>query len=180
MIILKIEFEQLKFQSNNISIYLNLMTMIKSIFLIALFLFGITAMAQTNFSGNWELSKTKSKLNAEFSMAPVKLVINQDSKNLKVERHSNFQGNSFTSESNYTLDGLECINSGWEDMKIKSVTLWDEAQKILIIKSKIPMQDGSEMSISENYQITDGNLSIISKASSSWGDMEETWVFEKK
>ena len=154
--------------------------MFKLTLLIALILFGISDMAQTNFSGNWELSKTKSKLNAEFSMAPVKLVINQEAKNLKVERHSNFQGNSFTSESNYTLDGIESINSGWEDMKIKSVTLWDDALMVLKINSKIPLQDGSEMTVSESYQIIDGNLSINSKASSSWGDMEETWVFEKK
>ena len=113
-------------------------------------------------------------------MAPVKLVLTQDGNNLTIERHSEFQGNTFTSESKHTLDGKENINTGWQDTKFTSFSKWDDAKKVLTISSKIPMQDGGEMKSDQIYSLVDGNLKIVAKASSSWGDMEETWVFVKK
>lgn len=152
----------------------------KSIVMLCLFFIGMLANAQTNFSGTWALSKSKSKLNAEFSMAPFKMVIHQEGKVLKAERHSSFQGNEFTSNSQYTLDGNECINVGWQDMNIKSTCAWDNDKKVLTIQSKIPTQDGSEMKVTEVYSMVNGDFSIHSRASSSWGDFEETWVYEKQ
>jgi hypothetical protein len=152
----------------------------KSFLLLCLILTGVLLTAQTNFSGTWDLSKSKSKLNAEFSMAPFKMVIQQEGNIMKLERHSSFQDNEFTSNIQYTLDGNECINEGWQDMKIKSTCVWDNGQKVLTIHSKIPTQDGSEMKITEVYTLINGDFSVNSKASSSWGDFEETWVYEKK
>lgn len=152
----------------------------KSIFLLCFLLMGLLSMAQINMSGTWVFSKSKSKQNAEFSMAPVKLVIQHEGNVMKLERHSEFQGNQFTSNAEYTLDGKECVNDGWQDMKIKSVCSWDNDQKVLTVKSKIPTQDGSEMALNEAYSLVNGDLSILSKASSSWGDFQETWVFEKQ
>ena len=152
----------------------------KSLFLAVMLLLGVSVMAQTNFSGTWELSKDKSTLNEQFSMAPVKLVLTQDGNNLTIERHSEFQGNTYTSQSKHTLDGEENVNDGWQDIKFTSVSKWDDAKKVLTISSKIPMQDGSEMKSDQIYSMDDDNLKIVAKASSSWGDVEETWVFVKK
>lgn len=152
----------------------------KQIFLSIMLFIGITAMAQTNFSGTWELSKTKSKLNDQFSMAPITLVITQDAAVLKVERHAEFQGNSFTTTASYTLDGKESINDGWQDMKIKSTAKWSDDQKTVTIVSNIPMQDGNEMKIVNTYSMVDGGLVVTNKSSSDFGDMDENWVFEKK
>ncbi|MDA3928998.1 MAG: hypothetical protein PF541_08560 [Prolixibacteraceae bacterium] len=154
--------------------------MIKSTFLIAFVMLAFTTFAQTNFSGTWELSKTKSTLNAEFSFAPTKLVIEQKGNDLAVERHSEFQGNAMISNSKFTLDGKECINTGWQDSKMKSKVNWTEDKKALDLATKIPMQDGNEMLSEEKYQVLDGDLNIKIKTTSSWGVMEETWVFEKK
>ena len=123
----------------------------KSLLFAVLLLLGVSVMAQTNFSGTWELSKDKSKLNEQFSMAPVKLVLTQDGNNLTIERHSEFQGNTFTSESKHTLDGKENINTGWQDTKFTSFSKWDDAKKVLTISSKIPMQDGGEMKSDQIY-----------------------------
>ncbi|MGF7138716.1 hypothetical protein [Roseimarinus sediminis] len=148
--------------------------------LLCLLLSGMLASAQSNFSGTWSLSKDKSKLNAEYSMAPFKLVVQQNDQVLKVERHSSFQGNNFTTSSEYALDGSESINEGWQNMKIKSTCQWNEAKKILTIQSVFPTQDGSEVKVSENYSLVNNEFTIHSKASSSWGNFEETWVYEKE
>ncbi|GAJ14433.1 unnamed protein product, partial [marine sediment metagenome] len=85
-------------------------------FLLAFFLISAVATAQVvNFSGTWKLNSSKSKLNDEFSMAPKELILTQKGNDLDVERHSSFQGQDFTTNDKFTLDGKECINPGWQD-----------------------------------------------------------------
>lgn len=151
----------------------------KSLLLSIMLLLGVAVMAQTNFSGTWELARSKSTLGEQFSMAPVKLVLTQEANSLKMERTSEFQGNSFTQESSYTLDGKESVNDGWQDMKVKSTATWGEGKKVLTIASVMPMQ-GEEMKTDLIISMDGASLKIVSKSSSSFGDMEETWIFDKK
>jgi hypothetical protein len=133
----------------------------------------------TDFSGSWKLNTEKSKLNADFSFAPVQLIITQKGTDLSVERHSEFQGEAMTMTDKFTLDGKECVNSGFMDTKKTSVAAWSEDKKSLKISSKIVMDDGNEIKITEVYKIDGGNLIIESGSSSSWGDMAETHVYDK-
>lgn len=145
-----------------------------------LFFFTISAFsAVSNFSGTWKLNKSKSTLNSEFSMAPTQIVISQAETTFDVTRHSNFQGQDYTMTDKFTLDGKECINPGWMDTEKKSTVNCSEDGKILTIKHKIPMQDGGEMTISEIYQFVEGGLKVTVAASSSFGDLNETYIFEK-
>jgi len=99
---------------------------------------------------------------------------------MNVEKHSNWQGEDFTITDKFTLDGKECINTGFQDTQKKSTTVWSEDKKSLIITSKLVMGDGNEMTITETYSTEGKNLVLISKASSSYGDVEETMVYEKQ
>ncbi len=113
-------------------------------------------------------------------MAPNQLVLTQDKKTLTIERHSTFRDQNFTFTDKLTLDGKECINKGWRDSEKKSTAVWSKDSKTLVVTTKIPMQDGNEMTLVESYQLVDSNLQINVKASSSYGDSEETYVFTKK
>jgi hypothetical protein len=143
-------------------------------------LFAFMANAQVQFSGTYEIDRSKSQLNEEFSMAPNKVIIMASKKDFQIERFSSFQGNSFTMTDKYTLDGKECINKGFMDSTKKSVAVWNKKGKKLTVTSKIPMQDGGEVSITEVYTKEGDNLVLDSKASSSYGDMNEKMVFVKK
>jgi hypothetical protein len=44
----------------------------------------------------------------------------------------------------------------------------------------MPMQDEGEMSLKETYQLADSCLKITIGASSSYGDLNETYLFNKK
>lgn len=132
-----------------------------------------------NFSGNWKLNPSKSKLNAEFSMAPKQVNIIQSGNNLSLERILEFQGQSMTITDKFTLDGAECINEGFQGSKKKSVVNWAEDKKSIVIKTKFPMQDGGEINITETLKIDGTSLSMVSAASSDWGDMSETHIFDK-
>jgi hypothetical protein len=42
------------------------------------------------------------------------------------------------------------------------------------------MQDGGEIAITEVYKMDGGNMVIEMNSTSSWGDMAETQVYDKK
>jgi len=153
----------------------------KIIYLIAFTLVSLTSMGiGIDFSGTWNLNKSKSTLSDQFSMAPTQLVISQTADALVIERHSTFQDQNFTFKDKLTLDGKECINDGWMDTKKKSTAVWSADRKTLTVSSKIPMQDGNEMTITETYQVEGANLKVTASASSSYGDMSETFLFDKQ
>jgi hypothetical protein len=152
----------------------------KTIFFLLMFSASLTIAAQgTDFSGNWKLNPEKSKLNAEFSMAPLQLVIAQKDNDMSVERHSEFQGEAVTMTDKFTLDGKECVNTGFMDTQKKSTAVWSEDKKSLKITSKVVMDDGNEINITEVYKTDAGTLLIDSGSSSSFGDISETLVYDK-
>lgn len=150
---------------------------------ISFFLFFLTTgnlLAQnSDFSGKWKLNPTRSQLNQEFSMAPKQLNVEHKENTLNLERMVEFQGQSMTISDKFTLDGNECINEGFQGSKKKSVVTWSEDKTSLIIKTKFPMQDGGEISITETLKMDGASLTMVSAVSSDWGDMTETHVFDK-
>ncbi len=148
--------------------------------LVTLLLMTIVVCAQPDFSGKWKLNKEKSTLNDQFSMAPTEISIVQNSTEISMEKKANFQDNEFIINDKFTLDGKECINEGMMDTKKKSTVAFSDDKKSMIISSKIPMQDGSEMEIKETYTLIDGIMVIESIASSSWGEMKEKMAFNKQ
>ena len=93
----------------------------KIAFIFASILISSIAAAQVaDFAGTWKLNTTKSKLGAEFSMAPKEIIITQNTNELNVEKHSSFQDQVFITKDKFTLDGKECINTGFQDSQKKS------------------------------------------------------------
>ena len=153
----------------------------KTVFLLATFLVSVTASAQLlDFSGNWKLNTSKSKLGDQFSMAPKEIIVAQKDNDFNVEKHSSFQDQEFTINDKFTLDGKECINPGWQDTQKKSTAVWSEDKMSLKITTKMSMGDGGEMTIVEVYKMDGSNMVIESSSSSSFGDMAETMVYDKQ
>lgn len=152
----------------------------KSVLLVWFLFLTVGLFAQSDFSGKWKLNSSKSKLNQEFSMAPVSIVITQKGNDLTVEKHSNFQGQEFVSTDKLTLDGKECINTGMMDSQKKSTCSWSPDKKVLTINSKIPFGDNGDMTQVEIIKLDGANLIVESKMTSSFGDMSETGLYDKQ
>jgi len=152
----------------------------KAFFLLAAIAVSVTLSAQVDLSGSWKLNSSKSKLGEQFSMAPKEIILVQKGNDLSIERHLEWQEQEFTTNDKFTLDGKECVNPGMMDTQKKSTAVWAADKKSLKITSKIPMQDGGEISITEVYKMDGGNMVIEMNSSSSWGDMAETQVYDKK
>lgn len=150
------------------------------VLLAALFISVLVSAQGVDFSGSWKLNSSKSKLGDQFSMAPKEIIVVQKGNDLSLEKHSEFQDQQFTINDKFTLDGKECTNDGWMDSKKKSSVVWSADKKSIKISSKIAMQDGGEMIISEIYKMDGGNMVVEMSASSSYGDMSETQVYDKK
>ncbi len=152
----------------------------KIVLLSAVVMISLIAAAQgPDFSGSWKLNTGKSKLGDQFSMAPKEIIIVQDGNEFNVEKHSSWQDQEFTTKDRLTLDGKECINPGWQDSQKKSTTAWSDDKKSLKVTSKLTVGEGGEMTITEVYKMDGANLVIESAASSSYGDMSETMVYDK-
>jgi hypothetical protein len=153
----------------------------KILIIFAAYLFSAAAIAQgIDFKGSWNLNGEKSKLNAEFSFAPKELIITQAGNDFTVEKHSSFQDQEFTTLDKLTLDGKECINTGFQDTQKKSTAVWSDDKTSLKIVSKMTIGDGGEMTITEVYKMNGNSLVIESNASSSYGELAETMVYDKK
>jgi len=133
-----------------------------------------------NFSGTWQLNTQKSQLNTEFSLAPKEILITHEGINFTVEKHSEFQGQAFTSVDKLTLDGKECINPGFMESQKKSTAVWSDDKTSLTIVSKMNVGDAGDVTITEVYKMNNGNLVLESTASSSYGDLYEVMVYDKK
>jgi hypothetical protein len=79
----------------------------------------------------------------------------------------------------FTLDGKECINTGWQETQKKSTLGWSEDKKSIKCLTKFTINDGNEMIITEVYKMDGLSMVIESSASSSFGDMAETMVYDK-
>ena len=153
----------------------------KTLLFSAVLLISVMATAQSpNFTGTWKLNTSKSTLGDQFSLAPKEIIILQENNDLNVEKHSSFQDQDFTTKDKFTLDGNECINTGWQDSQKKSTVLWAEDKLSLKITSKMNIGDGGDLTIVEIYKMDGTNMVIVSTASSSYGDMSETMYYDKE
>lgn len=151
----------------------------KVFFLVTILLISVFVSAQSvDFSGSWKLNRSKSTLGDQFSMAPAEIVVAQKGNDLSVEKHSSFNGQDFTTNDKFTLDGKECVNAGWRDSQKKSTAVWTD-KNTLKITTKVPMRDSGEMTITEVYKMDGGNMVIETSASSSYGDFSEKMVYDK-
>lgn len=147
------------------------------------FIFALMAIAvfgQTpDFSGKWKINPSKCKLNEQFSMAPKSLVLIQTADLLSIERHGEFQGQEYATTSKLNLNGSESVNVGMMDTKITSVATWSEDKTTLTVKTKVPMENAGEISITEVYKMAGTDLSIETSSKSDWGESTEIYIFEK-
>jgi len=152
----------------------------KIIFILAAFALTLSSFAQApDFSGKWKLNSAKSKLGDQFSMAPATVSIVQKGNDFSIEKVSDFGGQEFTLSEKYTLDGKECVNTGWQDSQRKSTAVWSADKKSLKITSKLSIGDGGDMTIIKVYKMDGANMVIESSSSSSFGDMAETMAYDK-
>ncbi len=142
---------------------------------------SVTYGQKVNLSGNWKLNETKSELGDQFSLAPDVIILKHSKKTLEVEKHGSMQGEDYVVNDLFTLDGEKCKNPGFTEESVKTSTAtWDKKTKLLKVVSLIPMQDGSEVEITEEMTIKEGSLVIESTAASAYGDLFETFVFDKE
>lgn len=153
----------------------------KILLLFTAVVFSLSLSAQIDFSGAWKLNSSKSKLGDQFNWAPKEVIIVQSGNDLSVEKHSEWQGHEFTTKDKFTLDGKGNVNPGMMDNTWKSsVAVRADDKKSLKILTIIPMQDSGEIVLVEVYKLDRGNMVIEMTITSSFGDMAETQVYDKK
>jgi hypothetical protein len=88
-------------------------------------------------------------------------------------------GQTSTTNAKYTLDGVECKNSGFMESQTVSKAQWNEEKTALMINSTTDMQ-GQPMKSVETYTIEKEHLKIVYSMDSPMGEFVETYVFDKQ
>lgn len=144
--------------------------------------------AKSNFTGEWHLSKEKSKL-SEGQMRIIfnHLKITQNANDLNVARTGQSPtGQEFTMDEKITLDGKEAENQFFEGVvKKKSTAKWSADEKVLTITSTLTFsRDGNEITMksTEVWDSSNGpNELIINNATTTPnGETKDIYVYTKK
>ncbi len=157
-----------------------------TVFITVLFCSVASAQSPVNFSGNWAFNEGKSNLgDGPMRMVPIALVVIQEGNNLSTERTmTGREGNEIKMSGKYTLDGKECENSGFMNMKMKSTVNWSADKKSFTIASTTVFNmngESMEMKSTEIMQLEgDKVLKIESTVTTPNGDMIRTLVYDKK
>ena len=162
---------------------------LKALMVIAITLFfyvGASAQSPVNFSGNWAFNESKSILgDGPMRMAPITIVVTQEGNNLSTERTmTGRDGNEIKMSSKYTLDGKECENSGFMNMKMKSTVTWAADKKSFTIASTTVFNmngESMEMKSTEFWKLEgDKTLKMESTNTTPNGEMKRTLAYDKK
>ena len=170
--------------TNEITMKKRALLIARSMFLLLFTMcFTLTGFAQKpDFSGTWTLNESKSKLGAEFSMAPGTYIITQEGNRMESETIADFQGQEFRQKNNYTLDGSESKNEGFQGMEQVSIANWTGDGNFLQIKTSIEMMDGGELVITRTFGMDGENLVVENSMQGGpmGGSNAETWVYDRE
>ena len=108
------------------------------------------------------------------------MVVKHSKKTLEIERNSTWEGQDFSTNDFFTLDGKECENPGMLDAIKKSTATYDKKTQKLTISSYVELEDGTEVEIVEEIKMEGTHLIINSSVASSYGDLFEKFVFDKQ
>jgi hypothetical protein len=124
---------------------------VATIVLVASVCAGLPAFAEppVNFTGTWQLDKTRSVLPASIpSSGDMTMVIDHTGDTLKIERRAELMGMHRTFKSTYYTDGREVSNPAPRGQTIISKSHWDG-------KNLVTLSRGSKVTNGETDESTD-------------------------
>lgn len=153
------------------------------------FILSSARFARTNFGGEWNLTKEKSKLVpmvGQMRMVFERLKITQNGNEINISRIGQApDGQELTMDEKITLDGKESENIFFDGaVKKKSKAEWSAAGKAMTISSTFTFnRDGNEVTI-KSTEVWDTNgpdkLTIKYTSSTPKGVVKDMYVYNKR
>jgi len=144
------------------------------------------ANGKTDFSGKYALDDAKSQFgNPSFRMAPLEMTVTTHNDSLEISRsYRTPNEETVTFEEKIALDGSES-KSSWRNSTRTSSLSWSEDGKTMKIKSTAVFagnNGGGEATSTEEWSLSEdgGELTVRVNVSSSWGELQNVLVFDKK
>jgi hypothetical protein len=139
---------------------------------------ALPALAKPNFTGDWKMNVSKSDFGQMPAPDSVTYKVKHDDPKLANDTK---QSGQFEMEQhlNYTTDGKESTNEGFQGSTMKSVAKWDG--DILVIESKAQFGD-NPVTITQKWSLSaDGkNLTVVQAFKADQFEGESKMVFDKQ
>lgn len=152
-----------------------------------LILSSATAFAQkANFTGTWKYNTEKSVASENgFRMSPNKITAIQDELKINAEKvMAGRDGEDMITKDIITLDGKECENVVFQDVKKKSIATWSADGKVLTINSSMNFDNNGETMTFKTLETwtlgADGSTLLLETVSRMGdNDIKEKSVYDK-
>jgi hypothetical protein len=140
---------------------------------------ALPALATPNFTGDWKLNASKSTFGQMPAPDSMTYKVTQTDPKLTVDSKQSGQMGEFARTNNYTTDGKESSNEGFQGSTMKSTAKWDG--DTLAIETKGSFGD-NEVTITQKWSLsTDGKTLTVAQAiKSPQGEFELKYVFDKQ
>ena len=140
---------------------------------------ALPALATPNFTGDWKLNASKSTFGQMPAPDSMTYKVTQSDPKLTVDTKQSSQMGEFARTNNYTTDGKESTNEGFQGSTMKSTAKWDG--DTLAIDTKGTFGD-NEVTIAQKWSLSaDGKTLTIAQAiKSPQGEFEVKYVFDKQ
>lgn len=139
---------------------------------------ALPAFAKPNFTGDWKVNASKSDFGPMPPPESVTYKVKHDDPKMTVDTKQS-GGFDFEQHLNYTTDGKECTNEGFQGSTTKSTVKWDG--DTMLIETKAQFGD-NEFTISQKWTLSaDGKTLTVAQAfKSTQGEFASKLVFDKQ
>jgi len=140
---------------------------------------ALPALAKPDFTGDWKLNTSKSTFGDFPGPDSMTIKIAHAEPKLSTVSKQSGQMGEFEMKSDYTTDGKECTNKGFQDAPIKSTVKWDG--DTLAIDSKGQFGD-ADFTMTQKWTLSDDGktLTVAQHIASAMGELDQKLIFEKQ
>lgn len=140
---------------------------------------ALPALAKPDFTGDWKLNTSKSTFGDFPGPDSMTIKIAHAEPKLSTVSKQSGQMGEFEMKADYTTDGKECTNKGFQDAPVKSVVKWDG--DTLAIESKGQFGD-ADFTITQKLTLSDDGKTLVvaQHIASAMGEIDQKLIFEKQ
>lgn len=140
---------------------------------------ALPALAKTDFTGDWKLNVTKSTFGDFPGPDSMTIKVTHADPKLSTVSKQTGQMGEIEMKADYTTDGKECTNEGFQGSPMKSVVKWDG--DALAIDTKGQFGDAN-FTMTQKWTLSeDGKtLTVAQNIKSDMGEIDQKLIFEKQ
>jgi hypothetical protein len=140
---------------------------------------ALPALAKPDFTGDWKLNTSKSTFGDVPPPDSMTIKVTHGEPKLSTVSKQSGQMGEIEMKGEYTTDGKECTNEGFQGAPMKSVVKWDG--DVLGFETKGQF-GGEDFTLTQKWTLSDDGktLTVAQHIATSMGDFDQKLIFDRQ